>query len=100
MAGTKFSKAILVGLRKKGFTLHKVEKMTGLSQAALKLILEERGSFKSSHLHRIEQATHISTGQLAVASMRKPDKAISELMDAWAEMLEDNPSAKRDKAHA
>jgi len=92
-----FSKHILAGLRKHGLSLSETCRITGLSQADLKLVREERLAFKHSHLRRIEQETRLSAGQLAAKRLTsKVDKPFKDLMDAWATMLEfDTPKTKR-----
>lgn len=95
MPSASYSKAVLTGLRKHGLSPAEVAKVTGLSQSTLKLILAERATFKDSHLDRIEQATQLTAGQLAVKSVRKAPKPLSDFMDAWAELLEKKPARAR-----
>jgi hypothetical protein len=79
-----FSKAVLVGMQKRGSSLKDVSRITGLSKPHLELVLKEKAIFEDSVIVAIESATGLSSGQLALLSLDNPDPQLVAIMTGHA----------------
>jgi hypothetical protein len=84
MFSSLYSQAVLTGLLKYGMSVDEIAKVAQLPLAIVKKVLEGEAGLADKHLDRVERATGMTAGQLALLSVDKPDKSIVALMDASA----------------
>ena len=87
MASTDFSKAVVKGLRQRGFSSRDICRMAGLSESTLKLITKGTARLKSSHLDRIEGALDVTTSRLAAESIGPIDPAFDKLLNSFEGLM-------------
>ena len=86
MPSKRYSKLVLDGVEKQGFLPDEIARITGLTASRIQKIMCEKASLTLAQLAAIEHATGMTGGQLAVRSGIVPDKRLSAVMDAWAEV--------------
>ena len=86
MATSSFSKAVLRGLDKAGFSGSAISKMTRLSQTQLKCVRAGDLRLKDQHLARIERATNRLVGEFAAMDLEPEGGPYTELMAEFADI--------------
>jgi hypothetical protein len=66
MGNAVYSKIVLEGLEKRGMLPNEVSRITGLSVAKIKKILDGKASFTHKQFDAIEEATGMNDGQIAL----------------------------------
>ena len=86
MAGASYSKSVLAGLKKNGLLPDEVRRITKMSASRIQAVLHGKAGFTDAQLTAIENATNMSAGELAMASVT-PDKALRSVMGAWGDYM-------------
>src|SRR5436190_11537597 len=100
MPDEAFSKAIVQGLRAQGRSLREIAGIARISESTLKQILKEKGRLTSPQLRRIETASGMSCGQVALLSIDDVDDDFKQLVDGWAKFREQHIAPKRVRQRA
>src|SRR5690349_9785321 len=84
MATVEFSKAIIAGLRLRGYSDARIAEAVGVSTDVVPQLAEGTQRLRDSQFASIEKATQITVGQIAALTLEPDGGPLTELMDEWA----------------
>ena len=93
MPTTEFSKAVIAGLRLRGYSDERIAEAAGVSTVAVALLADGARRLRESQLASIENETQVTAGQIAALTLEPDGGPLTELMDEWAKVAP--PAARR-----